>query len=163
MKNLFPIVLLFLLSINLLSCKSSESGTTEQTKPQFRHDGYLEIHSESGEFKATFDIEIVTKENELARGLMFRESMEPNQGMLFVFEFVDYHSFWMQNTYLSLDMLFIDQNDTIVSIAPNTTPYSEEQIYPDKPNKYVLEILAGTANRLNIKETDKVSWRYKED
>lgn len=163
MKNLYPMILLFLLSISLLSCKSSEAGSSEQKKPQFRHDGYLEIHSASGELKATFDIEIVTKERELARGLMYRESMEPNQGMLFVFEYVDYHSFWMQNTYLSLDMLFIDQYDTIVSIAEHTTPFSEEQIYPDKLSKNVLEVLAGTAKRLNIKETDKVSWRYKED
>lgn len=119
----------------------------------------LEIHAPSGELKAAFEIEIAQTEAALMQGLKYREQMEENQGMLFIFENIDFHSFWMQDTYLSLDMIFIDHNGAIVSIAKNTTPFSEEQIFPEKANKYVLEVLAGTADKYKLKELDIVTWK----
>ncbi|MDD2684138.1 MAG: DUF192 domain-containing protein [Candidatus Cloacimonetes bacterium] len=141
---------------SLQSCKAKSNP--EETIPTFRHDGFLKIHSADGTLKAEFDVEIVRKDFELARGLKYRDSIKANQGMLFIFDFADYHSFWMQDTYISLDMLFIDLDNHIVNIAKNTTPFSEEQIFPEAPIKYVLEILAGTADKLNIQKTDKVTW-----
>lgn len=163
MKKLPYIWILALLLIGLQACKAANSKTQEPDQPSFRQDGYLQIRSAEGELKASFDIEIVSKEYELARGLKYRDSMAENQGMLFIFAFADYHGFWMQDTYISLDMLFIDLDNNIVTIAEHTSPFSEEQINPEKPIKYVLEVIAGTANKLKIKETDKISWHYKED
>lgn len=163
MREHSAFLLLLLLLFSLQACKAASSKGTDKPVPSFRHDGYLKILSASGETKAQFDIEIVSKDAELAQGLKFRESMAENQAMFFIFEYVDYHSFWMQDTYMSLDMLFIDSSGTIITIAENTPPFSEQQIVADKPNKYVLELLAGTAQRLNLKETDTVSWHYKED
>lgn len=155
--------LLIILSFSmLLACKPKVQPPKEE-KPLFRHDGYVEILATDGSLKAKFDVEIATKEGEHARGLKFREEMAENRGMLFVFEFIDYHPFWMQDTYLSLDMLFIDQYEKIVHIERNTPPFSEELIAPETPVKYVLELLAGTAEKLNISEKDMLRWHYKED
>jgi len=163
MTRMISIVIFLVALLCIQSCKAQNSRSEISPQPVFRHDGMLTIHSTTGELIAEFAIEVVQKESELAQGLMYRESMQPEQGMLFVFEQIDYHSFWMKDTYLSLDMLFIDQYNTIVSIAENTPPFSEEQIVPDAPVKYVLEVLAGTSQRLNIKESDTISWHYLED
>lgn len=157
------LVLSFLLSLLLLSaCKAKEAPVKEE-KPVFRHDGYAEILAPDASSKAKYDIEIATGEREHARGLKFREEMADNCGMLFVFEFIDYHPFWMQDTYLSLDMLFIDQYDEIIHIERNTPPFSEELISPEAPVKYVLELVAGSADKHNISVKDKIKWHYKED
>lgn len=165
MKNLFLVILLISLCSFITACKKERNASDIPEKPlySFRHDGILEVRSADGKYKATFNIEIVEKEAEVTRGLKFREHMEPDQAMLFVFSDVDYYPFWMQDTYMSLDMLFIDQNNSITQIEENTTPFSEEQIYPQKPHKYVLEVLAGTVKNLNIQTTDTVIWHYKKD
>lgn len=128
-------------------------------KYTFRKDGTLQFHSPEGELKAEFDIEIVQKDEEIMRGLKFRDQMQGNQAMLFIFEHIDYHSFWMQDTYLSLDMVFIDDDLKVIHIEKGTTPFSEEQIFPPGPNKYVLELLATSADKNNIQEKDIVSWQ----
>lgn len=161
MKKYLFISLVFSL-ILLASCKAKETPIKED-KPVFRHDGFVEILAPDGSLKAKFEVEIATKESEHARGLKFREEMADNRGMLFVFEYLDYHPFWMQDTYLSLDMIFIDQNEEIIYIERNTPPFSEELISPEKPVKYVLELLAGTADKQNISEKDKIKWHYKKD
>jgi uncharacterized membrane protein (UPF0127 family) len=162
MKNVQSLVLLLVLLISFVSCRAADTKSSSEETPTFRKDGSLEIRSQKGELKASFEIEIVNSDYELARGLKYRESMPENQAMLFVFDFADYHSFWMQDTYLSLDMLFIDSDSLVVNIAKNTTPFSEEQIYPEKPIMYVLETIAGTADKLKLEPKDKVTWTTKE-
>lgn len=85
--------------------------------------------------------------------------MAPEQGMLFVFDGTRSHSFWMQDTYISLDMIFIDYDNNIFNIAENTVPFSTELIEPGGYNKYTLEIIAGSAGRLNIQKGDKIEWK----
>ncbi|HQB98588.1 MAG: DUF192 domain-containing protein [Candidatus Cloacimonetes bacterium] len=159
MNKIILVSLLILAGLVSQSCKAKVEESPRSVVPEFRKDGVLEIHGSDGSLKATFEIEIARKESELMRGLKYRDKMQENQAMLFIFEFLDYHSFWMQDTYLSLDMIFIDHNNQVVHIAKNTTPYSEEQIYPEKPNKYVLEVLAGISDKYQIKETDIVTWK----
>ncbi|HCM15389.1 MAG: DUF192 domain-containing protein [Candidatus Cloacimonadales bacterium] len=140
-------------------CPKAPMEEKDNSGYSFRKDGTLQIHSATGILKAEFDIEIVESQSELAQGLKYRESMAETQGMLFIFEQIDYHSFWMQDTYLSLDMIFIDHYNKIINIAKNTTPFSEDPIFPEKPNQYVLELLAGTTDKLNITDTDEVTWQ----
>ncbi|MCB5265762.1 MAG: DUF192 domain-containing protein [Candidatus Cloacimonetes bacterium] len=162
-KSLF-IFILICTALLLGACKKdSSSKDSPENKYPFRKDGTLQFHSPAGELKAEFDIEIVQKEAELLRGLKFRDKMLANQGMLFIFEYVDYNSFWMQDTYLSLDMVFIDQDYKVIHIARDTPPFSEELISPPSPNKYVLELLAGSADKYNLKEKDIVSWQTLKD
>jgi len=92
----------------------------------------------------------VTKE-ELSEGLMFRQSLPENEGMLFDLQKMMIPSMWMKNTLIPLDMLFIDDKGIIVYIKENTVPYSEELIVPTTPCRYVLEINAGLSEKYGIK------------
>jgi len=143
--------------------KEGRQASATSSKPEFRHDANLQIEDASGALRAEFRIEIAKTEREVMDGLKNREQMDPDHGMLFIFEHLDYHSFWMQDTYLSLDMIFINHENEVVHIEENTTPFSEDPIFPSRPNLYVLEVLAGTVQRLNIKESDIVKWQTLED
>lgn len=150
----------------LMACpktgKEAPSGSLPalEDKYAFRHDGYLEIQTSTGE-KHSFEIEIAETNMSRMQGLMYREKMEENQAMLFIFDYTDYQSFWMKDTYIPLDMLFINSNGEILQIAENTTPFSEDMIVSDNPAKYVLETNAGISHKLNIKPGDKIKWQRK--
>jgi uncharacterized membrane protein (UPF0127 family) len=103
-----------------------------------------------------FTIELVDTPESRARGLMFRRSMLPDHGMLFDFKTEQPVAFWMKNTPLPLDMLFIDGQGVIVQIAADTTPFSEAAIPSRQPIRAVLEVNAGTAERLEIAVGDRV-------
>ncbi|HPV64308.1 MAG TPA: DUF192 domain-containing protein, partial [Candidatus Cloacimonas sp.] len=76
-----------------------------------------------------------------------------------IFEYPDIYEFWMQDTYLPLDMLFIASDGTINYIYENTVPFSEERITPNFTHKFVLEVNAGTVKKYNIQTGDKVTWK----
>jgi uncharacterized protein len=105
-------------------------------------------------------IEIADDPQERNRGLMFRKSLESNSGMLFVFEDTANRSFWMKNTLIPLDMIFIDNNLRIVDIKQNVQPCLHENPCPSypsiKPAKYVLEVNAGFVQQNNIKVGDRL-------
>lgn len=90
------------------------------------------------------------------RGLMYRKHLDADSGMLFDFQNDDFRSFWMKNTILPLDMLFIRADGTISSIVANTTPYSEKIISSEEPVRAVLEINAGRAAELGIKPGETI-------
>ena len=103
-----------------------------------------------------FQVEVARNDADRAQGLMYRRSMPANQGMLFDFGRVAPVSMWMQNTYLSLDMLFIRPDGSIARIAENTEPLSTRTIPSGEPVLAVLELNAGTAARLGIRPGDRV-------
>ena len=115
----------------------------------------LTIVTRSGQ-RHSFQVEVARNQNDRAQGLMFRRSMAPDRGMLFDFERVEPVSMWMQNTYLSLDMLFVRPDGTIARIAANTEPLSTRTIPSGEPVLSVLELNAGTAARLEIKAGDRI-------
>lgn len=102
-----------------------------------------------------FRIEIADDDAERDPGLMFRQSMPDDHGMLFVFPQTESVGFWMKNTPMPLDLLFIGQDGRIKAIRRGE-PQSETVIAPDEPVRFVLELKAGTAGRQNIKEGDLV-------
>ena len=104
-----------------------------------------------------FQVEIADDGRETQRGLMFRRSMADNEGMLFVFPNDERRSFWMQNTYIPLDMLFIKADGTIDSIAERTQPLSERSVLSKGPVRYVLEINGGLSDTLGIAPGDTIS------
>ncbi|HET9617821.1 MAG TPA: DUF192 domain-containing protein [Pseudolabrys sp.] len=115
----------------------------------------VEIASKSGVH--VFTVEIADTEAAREKGLMFRKSMPPGQGMLF-----DFHSdqpvrFWMKNTYIPLDMIFIRSDGRILNIAENTTPMSEKEVPSAGPVQAVLEVRGGTARKLGIAPGDRVA------
>ncbi|MET1415374.1 DUF192 domain-containing protein [Roseibium sp. HPY-6] len=116
-----------------------------------------ELNVQSGETAHRFQVEIAATDRQRSRGLMFREEMAADHGMLFIFESEGDRYFWMKNTPLPLDIIYIAANGAIVSIAADTTPFSEKTIPSGAPAQYVLELNAGTAAKLGIDVGDKVS------
>lgn len=108
--------------------------------------------------KASFNIEVVQKQADLEKGLMFRPSMPENSGMLFIFPDEQIRTFWMKNTLISLDMVFMDSNKKIVGIIYNATPQTLDLRSVDKPAQYVLEINAGQALMNNLKIGAQAKW-----
>ncbi len=103
-----------------------------------------------------FSVEVMRDDTQRARGLMFRRFLPPERGMLFDFKREEPVAMWMKNTFLSLDMIFVDRTGRIVSIAENTEPLSERIIPSGGPVLAVLEVNAGTAQRLGIKPGDRL-------
>jgi uncharacterized protein len=97
-----------------------------------------------------FQVEIADTDASRERGLMFRKTMEPDHGMLFVFPIDEGVAFWMKNTILPLDMVFIRDDGTISSVAPNATPFSTQEIASVEMVRAVLELNAGRAAALGI-------------
>ncbi|MEQ1867797.1 MAG: DUF192 domain-containing protein [Micropepsaceae bacterium] len=111
---------------------------------------------ETAKSERVFDVEVVREERERNRGLMFRQSMPDKSGMLFDYNPPQEVAFWMKNTYISLDIIFIDANGRIIRIAENTTPLSLEQIPSGGVARAVLEIKGGQSAKLGIKVGDRV-------
>ena len=110
-----------------------------------------------------FSVEVVSTPQEMAIGLMYRTEMAPDAGMLFLYPSPRETSFWMQNTYLPLDMLFIDTEGVIHHIAERTVPLSTTPIPSRGPVQAVLELNGGTSERLGIAVGDRVSWSILEE
>ena len=125
----------------------------------FVKQGELTFNSKGKKFLSKIDIEIADDAQKQATGLMYRDRMKENQGMLFIFQKEDYQSFWMHNTQLPLDMIFVNKNLDIVTIRKNTTPFSDQSYSSTKPAMYVIEVNAGYCDRNNIKVGDKIVWR----
>lgn len=115
----------------------------------------LEIETQSGT-RHTFRIELAETDPLRQRGLMFRNEMAPDAGMLFTYKRDRVISMWMANTYLPLDMLFIESDGRIFRIAENTIPLSRESISSRKRARGVLELNAGTVRRLGLSVGDRV-------
>ena len=118
----------------------------------------LDIVTSTGKL-ARFQVEFVDTDPTRERGLMFRKSLAPDSGMLFDFKTSQEVSFWMKNTLIPLDMLFIDQSGKIVNIHRQATPLSETAIPSDGPIRGVLEIAGGRAQDLDILPGDHVRHR----
>lgn len=103
-----------------------------------------------------FRVELAQTDVERARGLMQRKEMAPDHGMLFVFEAEGPRYFWMKDTPLSLDIIFVDEAGKIIRIADHTVPFSEKIIPSMGDALYVLEVLAGTCERLGINVGDQL-------
>lgn len=101
----------------------------------------------------------IAKSNEQrARGLMHVKYLPATSGMLFVYDGEDYISMWMKNTYISLDMVFVHRDGRVSSVANDTEPLSLRSISSIEAVRYVLELNAGTAQRLSIDENSILLW-----
>lgn len=105
-----------------------------------------------------FTVEVVSTPQEMALGLMYRTELAADAGMLFVYPSPRETSFWMQNTYLPLDMLFIDADGVIHHIAERTIPLSTTPVPSRGAAQAVLELNGGTSERLGIAIGDRVTW-----
>ena len=105
-----------------------------------------------------FRVEVARTPEEQAKGLMFRTEMGPDEGMIFPYTTPQALSFWMRNTVISLDLVFIDEQHRIINIAENAVPYSEQSIMSAGPGVAVLELNGGRTRELGIVAGSKVDW-----
>lgn len=118
----------------------------------------IEIVTSSGVH--AFSVELATNDAERARGLMFRKSLPEGHGMLFDFQTEQPVQFWMRNTYIPLDMIFIRGDGRVLNIAQNATPLSDALIPSAGPVRGVLEVIAGTARKYHIAPGDRVTGSF---
>jgi hypothetical protein len=114
------------------------------------------IYSTKGSESCRLEVEIAATPEEQAKGLMFRKAMGDNEGMFFIFARDETRHFWMRNTLIPLDMIFINNNFSVVDIHRNAQPLDETLISSRKPARYVLELNAGKAEKCEIKNGAKI-------
>jgi hypothetical protein len=148
-----------LLCLALLGCPSNGDQNTIETGTEFAKEGTLAFLQPSGDTLRTIDIEIADTPEERERGLMFRRSMGYTRGMLFIFDTADEGGFWMKNTAMPLDIIFVAPDSQVVSIAERTRPFSEESIDPEGPKQFVVEVRAGFVNRFGITDSTRIRWQ----
>jgi uncharacterized protein len=105
-----------------------------------------------------FRVEVARSQAEQSQGLMFRTELGPDEGMIFPTATPQFRSFWMRNTVMSLDLLFIGADGLVSNIAANAVPYSEASIPSDGPVVAVLELTGGRAAELGITPGARVAW-----
>ena len=103
-----------------------------------------------------FTVELAISDAERQKGLMFREHLDDNTGMLFLFEKQHALSFWMKNTRIPLDMIYIDEAGTIAGIVENAEPLTLVSRKINNPSRYVLELNGGASRKLGIVEGQRV-------
>ena len=135
-----------------------QSSTPQHGAFDFVKQGELRFLSPKQEFLSALDIQFARDESQRELGLMYRDTLAENQGMLFLFDEEAIRSFWMKNTVLPLDMIFVNAQREIVTIHKNTTPYSEQTYESTKPAQYVLEVNAGYTDRHKISVGDRIAW-----
>lgn len=113
----------------------------------------------SGDRTHEFRVEVARTPGEQAKGLMFRAEMGPGEGMLFPMDPPRRPSFWMKNTVIPLDIIFIGPDHRILNIAANAVPYDERPLSAAGPAIGVLELNGGRAAELGIRPGDKVEWK----
>ena len=149
-----------LLAILLFSCKEEPKKIIKTEPVAFKKEGELTVfQSETDSALVQLNIEIADSEYETQTGLMYRQSMEDRQGMLFIFPDIAMHSFYMKNTEFPLDLIFIKEDMTIGSFQENAQPLSESSLSSKVPVQYVLEVNAGLVEKWGLQIGDKIEYR----
>lgn len=144
-----------------ISCgDDSKKPEVETVDIQFKKEGELQF-LKNGEVTRTIDIEIADTPYEWETGLMYRESMEDEQGMLFIYPNAAPRNFYMKNTYIPLDIIFMSNDTIVVSFKENAQPRDESSIPSNVPARFILEINAGKMAEWNIEMGDKMRFSRK--
>tara|TARA_R110000868_G_scaffold139529_3_gene354441 strand:+ start:436 stop:912 length:477 start_codon:yes stop_codon:yes gene_type:complete len=154
LKQYLLFVLCFLLFFT--SCKEDKK-VIKQTEVAFKKEGELTVFK-SDSTQVALDIEIADTDFDVQTGLMYRDSMKDNQGMLFVFDDEEPRSFYMKNTQIPLDLIFINESKKIVSFQKNAQPFNEASLPSNAPAKYVLEVNAGLVDTWGLTVKDSIDY-----
>lgn len=137
--------------------RKSPRTAVKEYEPKFTKEGELWIaDGETQDTIKKIDIEIADNETETQYGMMYRKHMDPNTGMLFFMDSERQQSFWMKNTYVSLDIVYINSNFEIVSIQKNAEPLNTQSLPSEGPALYVLEVIGGFSDTHGIGKGDKI-------
>lgn len=152
-------ILLIGLSFLVFSCGEKNKNKVIQTQEiVFKKEGDLQLFKANGDLIKKLDIEIADNDYETQTGLMHRKSMLENRGMLFIFENEEPRYFYMKNTEISLDIIYLSTDQKIVSFIENAEAFNEASLPSEKPAKYVLEINSGLIKKWGIQVGDSISF-----
>lgn len=156
----------------LAACSSGEGATARAQAPaaqaaaSARHPvsglEVIDLVVMRGSKELPFKVELAASPEAQSRGLMFRTELGDNEGMIFPSAVPEPRSFWMKNTPLSLDIIFIGPDGRIANIEANTVPYSLDSVTSNGPASGVLELRAGRAKELGIVAGDQVTYELPE-
>ncbi len=161
----WKVLFAFSLISAVFSCQMEEKKSpikkknSDQYEPKFTKEGELRLlDGENGDTLASLEIEMAMTDEEKEYGMMFRKSVPENTGMLFIMESERIQSFWMRNTYVALDIIYINKNKEIVSIQANATPLSERSLPSEGPAYYVLEVAGNFCAERGIEKGDQIQF-----
>ncbi len=154
---LFAFIILSGFILSLSSCKEDKK-VIKQTEVTFKKEGEFTIFKSVDSTQVKLDIEIADTDFDIQTGLMYRNSMDTKQGMLFVFDDLKKRFFYMKNTKIPLDLVFINENKNIVSFQKNAKPFDESSLPSNFPAKYVLEINAGLVDTWSLSVGDSINY-----
>lgn len=141
----------------LAACELSDPYAMTEKSPAGLEQQKLTIHA--GGEAHNFVVEIARSEDEQVTGLMFRQSLPPDRGMLFPYDPPKHASFWMRNTYIPLDLIFIAPGGKVARIEADAVPMSEDSMASDQPVEAVLELGGGRAKQIGLSPGDRIDWK----
>lgn len=148
------------LSLSFSSCEDDKKEEIIETDPiNFTKEGEVYLIKASGDTLRKLDVELAETDYEHQTGLMYRESLENDQGMLFIYGSERVRSFYMKNTYIPLDIIYYGADSTLVSIQKNATPRDETSLPSEGPTQFVLEINGGLSDQWGIEDGDRFSFQ----
>jgi len=150
------IIILAVILLLIINPFSKKEGT--DTEYMFKKEGELTFTDSLGTVKTKIDIEIANSDFDRQLGLMFRKHMDDKDGMLFIFPSEEMQSFWMRNTFIPLDMVFVNAAKKIVTIHRNTQTLSDQSYPSSAPAMYVIEVNGGFCSTHKINEGDRINF-----
>lgn len=159
MKSIFISIVIAVFLVTSVSCKEKTKEQSLTQEITFTKDGELRLlNSTNDSVIKILDIEIADTDYKTQTGLMYRNSMDENQAMLFVFKDEQPRSFYMKNTAIALDIIYLNANKVILSIQKNAKPYDNTSLPSNANSQYVLEVNAGLSDKWNLQIGDKIDW-----
>lgn len=144
-----------------LGCTTHQGCRGGCGEPDTRDPAHVVFVSD-GDRRTRVQVEVVDRHDQRARGLMYRRRLEADSGMLFVYPVESNRTFWMKNTYIPLDMVFIGDNRRVVGVVEHAKPLSLERLGVDRPSRFVVEVNAGFARRHGIRPGTRVLFEHVE-
>ena len=154
-----PVIMSWFTPVASPTQSSSAPAPAECYEPPFTEEAKGAFVTPAGDTVAAFALELAETTAETTQGMMFRRSAPEGTGMLFIMPEERYQSFWMRNTYVPLDIIYLSEAGSVVSIQANAQPMNETPLPSEGPAKYVLEIAGGRAAALGI--TPGMKWIWK--
>ena len=139
--------------------REPETADIQSMEPQFTEEGVGAFVDQNGDTLASFRLELAETAAETAQGMMYRRSVPEGTGMLFIMAEERPQSFWMRNTYVPLDIIYLKADGAVVSIQANAQPMNDMPLPSEGPAKYVLEIAGGGSAQYGIKTGIKWLWK----
>ena len=152
------LLILLCFTIAFVSCDSDQNKKVKTVEMTFTKEGQLTLSKISGKDIVTLNVEFAETNYERETGLMHRTSMKENEAMLFIFSSEFPRKFFMKNTYIPLDIIYLDANKKIVSFQENAIPMDETGLPSEIPAMYVLEVNAGLADKWLLEIGDMITF-----